>query len=94
MGLHRRAPHVGVGAEDAAVTLAGLEALAAPGAAVEVLASVLRHRLACLRAAQRAGDDRFPDGHPLSVGAWPNEAAFKPTHYRSPLIGRPPGLRR
>ena len=62
--LHRRAGHVGIGTEDAAVAGARAKQGTAAGAIVEVEAAVLRHGLAGSAAAVRAGEGGFADERP------------------------------
>ena len=86
--LLRRALRVGVGAEHAAIPSLWLEHLAAPRAAVEVLAGVLGHRFAPTGPTQRTGDRRvchFKDATPRSardsstmpsVDTWPSQGCL------------------
>src|SRR5262245_7625970 len=59
--LDRRTGHRPVGAEHAAVTVLGLEQLAARRALVEILAGIGAHRLGLRRPAIRAGQRRQKD---------------------------------
>jgi hypothetical protein len=61
VGLHWRAGHGPIGAEDTTVATPGLQFGTAAGALVEILASVGRHRFTFCGAAPRTGNDRLKD---------------------------------
>ena len=90
-GLLRRTHTIAVGAEHTAVAHAWAKQFTAAGAAIEVLAGVLWHRLARLRAARRTGDNGLREDHRLGVGrtvsrseAWLRRSA--PTSFLQRLL--------
>lgn len=92
VGLFRWADLVTVRAEDAAVTLARTEDLVAAGAAVEVLAGVVRHRLGVTRPASRARDDRLVQRHGYQASgaqtrACPHRSGARRVCYTTLVLG-------